>query len=56
MPGTTNTRVASTQLDADVDTYSALKAIPNYNPHNPRHTRSVMERKKKMPSKYGVCL
>ncbi len=32
------TRVSTQQLQADVDTYSALKAIPDYLPHNSRYT------------------
>lgn len=39
MTSTSTSRVSTQQLDADIDTYSALKAIADYQPHNPRHTR-----------------
>jgi len=38
MTSTSTTRVSTQQLEADIDTYSALKAIPGYQPHNPRFT------------------
>jgi len=39
MTSTSTSRVSTQQLNADIDTYSALKAISDYQPHNPRYTR-----------------
>lgn len=33
-----DTRVTAQEADADIDSYLALKAIPDYKPHNPAHS------------------
>lgn len=33
-----DTRVTAQEADADIDSYFALKAIPDYTPHNPAHS------------------
>ena len=38
MSGSTKTRISPQQLQSDVDTYSALKAITDYEPRNPLYS------------------
>jgi hypothetical protein len=38
MASTANPRIAPQQIEADIETYLALKVIDNYTPHNARYT------------------
>lgn len=37
MSSATTSRLSPQQIEADIDTYIALKGIDNYTPHNPRY-------------------